>query len=114
MGKKEGELESLSQGSFIKYLLPLISTNPNKDMRDIKNNVKLKDDKSCPFRKYFIEDKDEVMYRIIFNLFDALKEVFQEEWNNPNRYILSKTTGYGAVLNAFNKIYRKGVSENNC
>lgn len=112
LGEKQSEFESLSQGSFVKYLLPLLSKNPDKDLRDIKNNTKLTDDTQIPLRYYFINDQDDIIYKIIFNLFSALKDVFNEEWNNPNRFILSKTTGYGAVLKAFKDLYGVGTNKN--
>lgn len=108
LGKKQSEFESLSQGSFVKYLLSLISKNPDQDLRDIKQNKKLIDDPDTPLRYYFINNHDDIIYRILLNLFNALKEIFEEEWNNPDIYILSKTTGYGAVLMAFKELYEFG------
>jgi len=108
LGRKEDDLASLSQGSFVKYLLSTITKNPEQDMRDIKNNIKLKDDHSLPLRYYFIQNKDEVIYKIIFNLFGAISEVFKDEWNDPSQFILSKTTGYGAALLALQYLYSIG------
>lgn len=112
LGEKQNEFESLSQGSFVKYLLPLITKNPDKDTLDLKQNKQLIDDPQIPLRYYFIQNRDEIIYKIIFNLFSALKETFEEEWNNPDIYILSKTTGYGAVLMAFKELYQVGAAEN--
>ncbi|MGE6370832.1 DGQHR domain-containing protein [Planococcus kocurii] len=111
LGKKEGELSSLSQGSFIRYLIPLISNHPDKDARELKTNPnkKLNDNEDKPFRYYFINNQDENIYLILVNLFNAVKETFPEEWESPNKYILSKTTGYGAVLRAFPEIYKLGM-----
>ncbi len=111
LGKKQTALASLSQGSFIKYLLLTLTNKPEQDMRDIKNNVKLKDDSSLPFRYYFINEKDEIIYKILSNLFGAVSEVFKEEWDNPEIYILSKTTGYGAILRAFPQLYAVASQE---
>ncbi|MGG0847095.1 DGQHR domain-containing protein [Peribacillus simplex] len=110
LGKKEGELASLSQGSFIRYLLPLISKYPEEDIRKLKRNpnLKLNDDVNLPFRYYFINNQDELIYKILLNLFNAVKHVFKEEWMSPGSFILSKTTGYGAILRAFPEIYKIG------
>ncbi|EOR09852.1 MULTISPECIES: DGQHR domain-containing protein [Acinetobacter] len=100
LGKKEvgQEKASLSQAAFINYLLPLISKNPDKDSIDIKNHKPLKYDDSLLFRKYFIEEKDELILKVLLNYFGAISEVFYEQWNNPEKYILSKPIGYGALL----------------
>ncbi|MFD1135611.1 DGQHR domain-containing protein [Paenibacillus urinalis] len=113
LGKKEEHNASLSQGSFIKYLLPLISKNPDKDFRDLKAKKKIEDDPKVPLRYYFVENKDEVIYKVLLNLFSAAKDVFPLEWDDPNRYILSKTTGYGAILRAFPHLLEEGISSNN-
>lgn len=113
LGKKEGTQESLSQGSFIKYLLPLISKNPNDDLIKLKTNLSIEDYPSAPFRSYFINKKDEIIYRVIFNVFSAIEQVFPVEWNDYKNYILSKTTGYGAVMEAIRKgLYDYGKRQN--
>jgi len=108
LGKKEDELASLSQGSFIKYLLPLISKNPDDDKRNIKQNIKLEPNPSLPFSHYFINNQDEYISKILKNMFTALSTVFTEEWERPNEYILSKTVGFSGVMRAFPILYRLG------
>jgi len=112
LGKKEGENSSLSQGSFIRYLLPLISRKPDNDLSNLKKNpnILLEEDSRCPLRYYFIKDQDEIIYKILFNYFKAVANVFEIEWVNHNKYILSKTTGYGALMRAFPKLYEKGAA----
>lgn len=111
LGTREDELASLSQGSFIQYLMPLISNNPEEDARLLKANKYLPEDAGCPLRSYFLREQDERIYKIIFNLFSALQDVFPEEWNNPQDSILSKTTGYGAVMKAFPDLYKLGIKQ---
>ena len=114
LGKKEigDELASISQGSFIKFTLELISVDPEKDTRLLKdNNTKLTDNNRCPLRKYFIAERDDVILKILFNMFSALSRVFRNEWNEPNKYILSKSIGFGAVIKAFPKMYEIGFSK---
>ncbi len=41
LGRKEHQEASLSQGSFIKYLLPNISKKPDEDLRNIKLGIKI-------------------------------------------------------------------------
>lgn len=109
LGKKEGDLSSLSQGSFVKYLMPLISKKPDEDARILKRGGTLQPDSKCPLRNYFINDEDEKIFIIMFNLFSAIKNVFPEEWEDHRRYILSKTTGYGAVMKSFPDLYEIGI-----
>ncbi|MGI2112008.1 DGQHR domain-containing protein [Shewanella frigidimarina] len=110
LGKKENdqELASLSQGTFIKYFLELITKNPDKDSRDIKREITLEDNSNLPLRKYFISEEDPVIHKIIFNLFAAVESVFHREWNDPDNYILSKPIGFGAIIKIFPEIFKVG------
>jgi DGQHR domain-containing protein len=114
LGKKaEGqELASLSQGTFIKYMLELISKKPDEDLRKIKKGESLEPNERCVLRDYFINEKDAVIYKIMLNLFSAVKCAFPDEWINPNQYIISKSIGFGAVIKAFPEIYKLGVEHN--
>lgn len=110
--EKNQETATLSQGTFIKYLLPLISKNPDEDTKYIKEEKQLKVDNKCPLRNYFIENNDAVIYKILMNYFKAVQKVFAEEWANPNKYILSKSIGFGALVGLFSTLYEKGISQN--
>ena len=93
LGKKESGQDNatLSQGTFAKAITELISKKPNDDILKVKKKEPLEPDDSLPFRKYYIEEKDVVIAKILFNCFNALKNVFENEWNNPQKYILWKT-----------------------
>jgi DGQHR domain-containing protein len=108
LGKGGGVLASISQASFIKFLLENITSKPNRALRAIKqgNSIEVED---LPFNKYFREEKDEVILKILENLFSAVSKVFHDEWNDPKSFILSKAIGYGAILKAFPVIYSTGV-----
>lgn len=110
LGAKDNPDASLSQGSFIKYLMPLISKKPDEDYVNIKLNKKLIDDEAIPLRFYFINNEDEIIYKIILNAFGALKDTFPTEWSKPDEFILSKTTGYGAVIGALKVLISEGRS----
>ena len=113
LGKKEDENASLSQGSFVKYLLPLVSKKPDQDLIDIKLGKPLEDDPALTFRYYFIKNEDQSIYKILLNLFKAVASTFELEWKNPDRFILSKTTGYGALMRALPVLIAKGSNEHN-
>jgi DGQHR domain-containing protein len=108
LGAKNYQEASLSQGSFIRYLMPLISKKPDEDYVDIKLKKALNDDSSIPLRYYFINNEDGVIYKILLNVFKALKDTFPNEWNNPDKFILSKTTGYGALIGALKILVKEG------
>ncbi len=110
LGAKEKETETLSQGTFVNYMVQHISKDPSEDGRRIKRRKKLIDDGGLIFRQYFIEEKDEVILKIILNYFGAVSEVFSNDWNN-SKSILPKTTGYGALMKALPLVYEKGLSE---
>lgn len=110
LGKKEPDqyYATLSQGTFVKQLLTLISKDPDEDSSRIKRGMALSRYR-LPFRQYFIDEKDDVILKILMNCFTALKETFDEEWKDPTKNVLWKTTGYGAVIKAFPYLYERGV-----
>lgn len=114
LGKKEENqyLASLSQGTFIKYLLELITKNPDEDTRKIKSGEKLENNENLVLRKYFIDNEDPIIFKIILNLFNGVRDSFKEEWENPERYIISKPIGFGAVIKAYPTIHKLGVENN--
>jgi DGQHR domain-containing protein len=113
LGKKESrqEFAILSQGTFAKSILQLISRNPDDDARRIKREEVLQPDYRCPFRDYFIDERDDVITKILFNCFSALKSVFPKEWEDPRTNILWKTTGFRAIIYALPSLIRKGKRE---
>lgn len=115
LGKKgqHQNIAVLSQGTFVSKLLTLISKDPDGDSYQLKRGKHLTSDFKFPLRQYFINEEDGVILKILLNCFNALKQVFIVEWQNPSTNILWKTTGFGGVIKAFPKMYKKGVSENN-
>lgn len=113
LGKKENDQQNatLSQGTFANSLLQLISRDPDGDARRIKRKEQLESDTKYPLRDYFIDDKDEVITKILMNCFGALKAIFPDEWENPKAYILWKTTGFRAVIYALPHLIEKGLRD---
>ena len=64
-----------------------------------------------PLRYFFTQEKDDLLVRVLSNCFNALKEVFPNEWKSPIDNILWKTTGFRAVIYALPFICRKGIRE---
>lgn len=113
LGKKDRDQvdATLSQGTFGKRILRLISRNAEEDARKIKKGEKLTSGKRCIFRDYFINEEDDVIMKILLNCFNALKKVFPEEWKNPHEYILWKSTGYNAIIDSLPEIYSYGLKQ---
>lgn len=113
LGKKSHNqaFASLSQGTFVTQLVNLISKNPEEDTRRWKRGDKLEDIDSLPLRKYYINEQDNIILKIIENCFTALKTVFPSEWNMPDKNILWKTTGFCGVMIAINNIVSKGIAQ---
>lgn len=110
LGKKRSATEILSQGMFVTHLVRLISKTPQKDEISIKNNETLTSDPSLIFREYFINNKDEIILKILTNYFNSVATVFDTEWKDKNNnYILAKSTGYGALLKALPDFYSEGI-----
>lgn len=104
LGKKQTDEATLSQGTFVNGMLKLISKNPQEDMIAIKNGDSLKDDPRYPLRKFFIDENDSKIFKIVTDYFSAISSVFKEEWYS-NDYILTKTTGYLGLIMLFPKLY---------
>lgn len=105
--KRQSEEETLSQGTFVTHLLKLITSNANKDAIDNKNENEILDNHNYVFRKYYINNQDAIIARILFNYFQAAKEVFLQEWVDDS-YILTKTTGYSALIRALKVLVPAG------
>lgn len=108
--KTDSQIDAtLSQGTFGKRVLRLISRDPEGDARRIKNGEELLQDNRCIFRSYFINNSDDVILKILLNCFNALKTVFPEEWKSPKYSILWKSTGFNAVIDSLPEIYNYGL-----
>jgi DGQHR domain-containing protein len=103
--------ETLSQGAFVNYLVPLISKDPQKDLVDEKRGVRLANDDTLPFRYYYINKKDEYILKVMINYFGAFAKVFKNEWNNSKYYILSRSTGFGGLMLALRSVAARGLFE---
>ena len=110
--KEDGqEKATLTQGIFVKELLKLISRDPDNDARCIKRDIPLKDDERLVFRQFFVADNDAIILKIMLNCFNALKIVFQNEWENPSNNILWKSTGFGGVMAALPYLVKEGIKQ---
>lgn len=113
LGKRTAPTEYLTQGSFVTQLVARISRKPQADEIAVKRGEKVADDASLPFRFYWVNDRDEIIVRILENYFGAIQDEFPEEWNPPtaDNFILRKTVGFVGLTKAFDSIW-PAVKEN--
>lgn len=103
--------ETLTQAAFIDRLLPYISKDPMSDSDIIKRGKKPKkadviELAEQPFRNMFIEDRDEVILRIIWNYFMAISRRWPGSWLEPTAgKILNRTTGFSALMRFLRPCY---------
>lgn len=112
LGKKNDEKEIISQGSFVDAFVRLISNDPKKETLVIKNNKGIIPeilDEKLVLRNFYVKDDKVSLYKIIFNYFSAVRNVFKESWNQPDKFILIKTTGIGALFKVFPVLFLKGI-----
>lgn len=114
LGRRVSGTEILSQGSFCKYLLKIISRKPEDDERKLYSGQSLEEDERAPLRKYFLNNKDEYILRIVTNYFEAVSSVFSKAWTDaPEKYLLRKTVGFSALIQLFIKIVPVAFKVNN-
>ena len=66
--------------------------------------------KGLIFRRFFVEDKDWAILKILKSYFQAVSEAFPDLWaqkDNP----LSKTIGYGALMSLLVDAYNVGATK---
>lgn len=105
------ENATLSQGTFAAQLITLISKNPDDDARRIKRKEDLIPDITLPLRDYFIAKQDEIILKLMFNCFNAVRTVFPDEYNDSKKFVLWKTTGFSAIIKSFPELYRAGEKQ---
>lgn len=106
--KTPGSEESLSQGTFVKHLLPLISSDPVGDMDKIRRGQEPPPHPRCVFNEYFVREQDPTILKILMNVFSAQKNCWNEEWEQPGRFILTKTTGFTGTMRALPALIAAG------
>jgi len=111
LGKTVYGEESLTQGTFVNKTLDLISSDPKKDTVDMKNDKILSLDPSRPLREFFINGKDDAIYKVMLNYFNAISKVFRAEWENHGKFVLRRTTGFAGLILALKIILPRGYEK---
>lgn len=109
--KREYATETISQNTFVTSLCRLITNTPQEDAIALKQGKDININEKLAFSKYFKSGDDAVILKILLNYFNAAKNVFPEEWDNTDEYILTKTVGFSGLMDALNKIIPVGEKE---
>jgi len=124
LGRKEiGQEDSvISQSTFSREIVNLICDkkdsylirdklrNSNNDRSVLKNFYKVEESKKFILWEPFVDNADKFIYTILRDFFSAVKKLFPKEWDDTSK-ILTKTTGYTALMKVFDKLVRKGFQE---
>lgn len=117
LGKKNSPDELLTQGSFVKCLLPLISSKPDRDLIAVKRQLEIPKDDSLPFNAFWRNGRDDLILTAMNSYFSAVEQVFPEQWDKeayrPTKKgeekkptpILRRTVGYEALMRALKSIW---------
>ncbi len=102
----------LTQGTFVKRLLPLISENPESD-RDLAKRGKQIEligdevERGYIFRPFYATEKDWAILKTLKNFFTAVSKAFSSEWESEESP-LARSIGYGALMRLLQDLYRRG------
>lgn len=106
-------MATLSQGTFAKSMMLLMSKKYSDDELRLRRGDTIEPIVGMLFRDFFIADKDDLILNVLLNCFNALRDVFPDEWKTPNDNILWKTTGFRAVIYSLKTLLSQGVREKN-
>lgn len=124
LGKKQHPHEILTQGSFVKYLLQLISSKPDRDAIALKSE-EVPVEQNRPFNAFFRNKKDELILLAMTNYFSAVAEAFSADWDTAayidkdgrpikgKTPVMRRTVGYEALMRALAKIWPIVQTEGN-
>lgn len=99
--------ETITQSTLAESIIKYISKDPMSDRDNLKRNKSLKramgkEIEVLIFRNLFIDEKDEVIAKNIWNLFLAVKKRWPNSWGST---ILSKSTGVVAFMRFLRPAY---------
>lgn len=105
--------ETLTQARFVENLIQLITNDAMRDRDLIKRGKKLEKAREADlarlvFRNLFIEEKDAIIARIIWNYFMAVEERWPRAWSEAKQgNILNRSNGFSALMRFLQYVYSK-------
>lgn len=118
---KRGESPPLSQSTIVKTILLLICPSiKQSEIERHKSRQYLRENwfKNLPFRKYYTLDKDDVILKILFSYFSAVRKTFLDnksksywDMDHPVKNILHTTVGFEALMMLLKDILQRKHSD---
>jgi DGQHR domain-containing protein len=114
LGRATGkQLENLTQATVVERLIKYISPNAMSDRDLMKRRRPLvratayeEKEAKLVFRNMFIDDRDEDIALVVWNLFTAAAKRWATAWNTSQAgFILNRTTGFAALMRVLPDIY---------
>jgi DGQHR domain-containing protein len=105
------EKETITQATFSKSLIQYISRDPMADRDEYKRGrtpAKYTDGdlERRPLRNLFIDEKDSVIAKILWEYFDAVRERWGSAWTDVTpELILNRSTGFIVLMRLFRPAY---------
>ncbi len=107
---------SFTQSTVAKAIIELICGDvkqAEEDKRRIRKKEELSEfptatKKKAVLRKYFVNEKDEIIYKVLLNFFRAVSIVLSDEWNKPGS-VLRKTIGFSALMKVMSQFIEDGT-----
>ena len=105
--------ETITQATFVQYLIKYISSDPSKDrdllMRGKKLDLANQNELEHKFfRNLFIQNKEIEITKIIWTYFEAIKEKWPAAWTRDpyeKGFMLNKTNGFKALMKFLKPAY---------
>lgn len=115
LGRRDEEYKgSITQGTFIKELLPRICSNPEEIRSRLKQGKMLSpndpENAKCIFWRFFAEEEDAAILKILLNFFGAVEDVFGGEWRDRGSP-LGRTIGFTALMRTMTDIVKSALDE---
>lgn len=112
LGKADGVGQTITQATFVEAFVPFISDNPIRDADVYKRGKKpLRGQKygetKLFFRPWFIEEKDELIARVIIDYFSEVARRWQAWDEVETGNILNRSTGFLALVGLMSDIFKK-------
>ncbi len=114
LGRREEDYAGvISQSAFAKKLVQFISKDLLRDRDLIARKRKLpyttSDEENLIFLSPFLEERDDYIYNILKNYFNAIRKLYPADWGSK-RHLLTKTIGVHAYLEYLRFMYPEIVS----
>jgi len=109
----EGENESLSQGTVVDYMLKKMTNTrlslQDRDLMRRGRHEQLEDDEKLVLRRYLKKPSINKVLKLMLNIFSAVRDIWEDEWDEPDKYILSKSTGYIGIMKGIDEFLKLSI-----